>query len=174
MEALGRTKPNLTATVAWQPFRNGKAVLWSRRANGFTGRFPKIARACENLPPDTMIDGEVIAIGPDGRVSFNALQHARPNAHLQFYVFDVLIHRGRRVTGLPLEIRRELLGDAMRTVEYPVIQSTAFDVTPATLIKAAKELELESVIASVRVPYTNPAGGAVHGSNTRSTVLRSS
>ena len=32
-------------------------------------------------------------------------------------------------------------------VEYPVIQSTAFDVKPANLIRAAKKLELEGVIA---------------------------
>jgi bifunctional non-homologous end joining protein LigD len=94
-----------------------------------------------------MIDGEVVAIGPDGRVSFNALQHARPNAHLQFYAFDVLIHRGAKVTGLALEDRRELLADALTKVQYPVIQSTAFDVSPADLLKAAKELELEGVIA---------------------------
>jgi bifunctional non-homologous end joining protein LigD len=130
--------------------RNGKAVLWSRRGNGFTDRFPEIARACENLPADTMVDGEVIAIGSDGKVSFNALQHNRSNGHLQLYVFDVLIHHGRKVTGLPLETRRELLADALNKVQYPVIKSTAFDVKPADLIKAAKELELEGVIAKRR------------------------
>ena len=36
--------------------RSEKALLWSRRGNGFTGRFPEIARGCD-LPPDTMIDG---------------------------------------------------------------------------------------------------------------------
>jgi bifunctional non-homologous end joining protein LigD len=36
--------------------RNGRSVLWSRRGNGFTARFPEIARACENLPQDTMVD----------------------------------------------------------------------------------------------------------------------
>ena len=36
-------------------------MLWSRRGNLFTGRFPEIARACENLPLNTLIDGEVIA-----------------------------------------------------------------------------------------------------------------
>lgn len=58
-------------------------TLWSRRGKLFTQRFPEIARACEKLPPDTLIDGEVIAID-DGRVSFNALQHTRPRAYLQF------------------------------------------------------------------------------------------
>jgi hypothetical protein len=38
------------------------------------------------------IDGEVVAIQPDGRISFNALQHSRTRAHLQFYVFDALIY----------------------------------------------------------------------------------
>jgi hypothetical protein len=36
--------------------------------------------AARILPPDTMIDGEVIVIGPNGRVSFNALQHASHTA----------------------------------------------------------------------------------------------
>jgi bifunctional non-homologous end joining protein LigD len=127
--------------------RSSGVVLWSRRGNGFTDRFPEIAQACEKLPPDTLIDGEVVAVDGTGRVSFNALQNARPNAHLQFYVFDVLIHCGGNVMRLPLEDRRDLLRDALRRVEYPVIQSTAFDVSPAELIRAAKELELEGVIA---------------------------
>ena len=30
--------------------RGNRVVLWSRRGNGFTARFPGIARACEKLP----------------------------------------------------------------------------------------------------------------------------
>jgi ATP-dependent DNA ligase len=52
-------------------------VLWSRRGNLFTARFPEIAHACQAMPTDTMIDGEVVAIDADGRMSFNALQHSR-------------------------------------------------------------------------------------------------
>ena len=44
--------------------RSGGVVLWSRRGNGFTDRFPEIARACDNLPPDTLIDGEVSQLTP--------------------------------------------------------------------------------------------------------------
>ncbi|HEV8721645.1 MAG TPA: hypothetical protein VGW77_13530 [Candidatus Binatia bacterium] len=85
--------------------RTGGVVLWSRRGNGFTTRFPEIARSCEKLPPDTLIGGEVIAIDGNGRVSFNALQHSRSRGHIQFYAFDILIHRGRSVLRLPLEAR---------------------------------------------------------------------
>jgi bifunctional non-homologous end joining protein LigD len=73
----------------------GSVVLWSRRGNNFTNRSREIARACEKLPIGTLIDGEVVAITEDGRVSFNALQHRASTAHIQFYAFDVLLHRGR-------------------------------------------------------------------------------
>ena len=81
--------------------RTNGVVLWSRRGTGFTARFPAIARACEKLPPDTLIDGEVIVVDHTGKVSFNGLQHSRTNGHIQFYAFDVLVHRGRNVLRCP-------------------------------------------------------------------------
>ena len=91
-------------------------VLWSRRGNLFTARFPEIARACQAMPTETMIDGEVDAIDADGRMSFNALQHSRSRTQLQFYAFDVLVHRGRSTFRLPLEERRTLLVNALAKV----------------------------------------------------------
>jgi ATP-dependent DNA ligase len=52
--------------------------LWSRRGNSFKSRFPAIARACENLPPETLVDGEVVALDETGRISFNAFNTAAP------------------------------------------------------------------------------------------------
>ena len=38
----------------------GRGVtLWSRRGNRFTDQFPTIAKACEHLPPNTFLDGEI-------------------------------------------------------------------------------------------------------------------
>jgi DNA ligase D-like protein (predicted ligase) len=125
----------------------GRVLLWSRRGNLFTARFPEIARACDNLPLNTVIDGEVVAIDQDGRISFNVLQHGRSNAHIQFYAFDVLIHRGRNVLRLPLEERRKLLADALVKVAYPVLRTGPFDAKPSELIRAAKKIELEGIIA---------------------------
>src|SRR5215813_1788800 len=51
-------------------------TLWSRRGNLFTAQFPHIARACERLLADTLLDGEIVAIDKSGRISFNLLQHA--------------------------------------------------------------------------------------------------
>jgi bifunctional non-homologous end joining protein LigD len=68
-------------------------TLWSRRGNRFTDQFPTIAQACEHLPPDTLLDGEIIALDATGRISFNQLQHHRSQAHtILFYAFDVIIY----------------------------------------------------------------------------------
>jgi bifunctional non-homologous end joining protein LigD len=69
-------------------------TLWSRRGNLFTQQFPKVAQACERLPTNTLVDGEIVALDESGRVSFNLLQHHRSKAQaLVFYAFDVLIYR---------------------------------------------------------------------------------
>jgi ATP-dependent DNA ligase len=48
--------------------RRGRDVtLYSRRQNVFNKKFPQIAAALNHLPEDTVIDGEVVAIGLDGR-----------------------------------------------------------------------------------------------------------
>ena len=127
--------------------RSNRVVLWSRRGNLFTLRFPEIAHACERLPPDTLIDGEVIAIDENGLTSFNALQHKGAGAQLQFYAFDLMVHRGSIVTHLPIEKRRDLLTNALAKVEYPVLQSTTFEAKPVDFIRAARELQFEGIIA---------------------------
>jgi bifunctional non-homologous end joining protein LigD len=102
---------------------SGGVVLWSRRGNGFTTRFPDIARACAKLPPNTLVDGELVAIDENGRASFNALQHTRAGTQIQLYAFDILNYRGRSALKLPLETRREFLVEALAKVEYPVLRS---------------------------------------------------
>jgi ATP-dependent DNA ligase len=68
--------------------RDAKGVtLWSRRENLFTEQFPHIAQAFEQLPPNTLVDGEIVALDESGRVSFNLLQHHRSKAQaLLLYV----------------------------------------------------------------------------------------
>ena len=72
--------------------RNDGVTLWSRRGNLFTAQFPHIACACERLPADTLLDGEIVAVDESGRISFNLIQHHRSQAQaLLFYAFDVLM-----------------------------------------------------------------------------------
>src|SRR5688572_32489463 len=48
-------------------------TLWSRRGNDFTAQFPNIAKGCEPFPSGTVLDGEIVAIDENGRISFNLL-----------------------------------------------------------------------------------------------------
>jgi len=132
--------------------KDGAGVtLWSRRGNDFTAQFPNIAKACEQLPPRTLIDGEIVAIDENGRISFNLLQHHRSQAQaLLFYAFDVLIHRGINLLNEPLSKRREVLSDLMKPLTRKataVSLSESIDATPAELIGVVKEFGFEGVIA---------------------------
>src|SRR5690606_30325249 len=49
--------------------------LYSRRGLDVTATYPEIAEACAALDTDqTIIDGEIVALDPDGRPSFSRLQ----------------------------------------------------------------------------------------------------
>ena len=122
--------------------------LWSRRGNVFTKDFPTIARACEPLPPDTLLDGEVCALDERGRASFNLLQHRRSKASaIRFYAFDLLIYRGRNLLGLKLTDRRALLAEAIASLDESVRLSENFDVEPDELLRGVKELGFEGIVA---------------------------
>src|SRR5215204_5195460 len=55
--------------------RNGALHLRSRNDNDFTTRYPAVTKGLAKLPDETVIDGEIVAFGEDGRPSFNALQN---------------------------------------------------------------------------------------------------
>jgi DNA ligase D-like protein (predicted ligase) len=132
--------------------RNATGVtLWSRRGNDLTARFSNIARACEQLPPRTLLDGEIVAIDENGRISFNLLQHHRSQAQaLLLYVFDVLIYRGINLFDEPLSKRRDVLTNIMKPLgrnASAIALSESIGATPAELISVVKEFGFEGVIA---------------------------
>src|ERR1700740_251192 len=47
---------------------------YSRRRKVLNGRFGYIAKALEHLPADTVVDGEIVALGPNGHADFYLLQ----------------------------------------------------------------------------------------------------
>jgi DNA ligase D-like protein (predicted ligase) len=133
-------------------------TLWSRRGNLFTKQFPLIAQACERLPPNTLIDGEIVALDETGRVSFNLLQHHRSKARaLVFYAFDVLIYRGRSVLDVPLYFRREVLHKIFEDSKAdPIALSENIEAAPKDLIRVAKEFGFEGIVAKRRNSLYEP------------------
>ena len=126
-------------------------TLWSRRQHLFTKQFTHIARACEQLKPDTLIDGEIVALDESGRPSFNLLQHPRSKASaIRYYAFDLLIYRGKSLLNIPLEHRRELLAEALRDITSGadfVRLSEVFQDDLTDLIAVAKDMSFEGIIA---------------------------
>ena len=140
--------------------RQDGAVLWSRRENLFTKQFPRIAKACEKLKPNTLVDGEIVALDANGRPSFNLLQHHRSKASaIWYYAFDLIIYRGKSLLNVPLESRRELLAEALGDVgagDGPVRLSEVFAGDPADLAAAATELGFEGIIAKRKDSHYEP------------------
>ena len=126
------------------------ATLWSKWGKIFTDQFPPLAVACEHLPPDTLLDGEIVAF-KDGRISFTLLQRYRSAAQpIVFYAFDVIIHRGKNLIKLSLENRREILAEVLGELKpkTPLIcLSETIGATPAQLIPLVKEFGFNGIIA---------------------------
>ena len=151
-----------------------EVTLWSRRENLFTKQFPN-RQACERLPPNTLVDGEIVALDKKGRVSFNLLQHHRSKAQaLVFYAFDVLIYRGRSVLNVPLDFRREVLRRIFEDIKAaPIGLSENIEAAPTDLIRVAKEFGFEGIVGKRKDSLYDQASEPAHGSSTRSTGGRS-
>ena len=127
--------------------QNKRLTLFSRRGNSLNDDFPVIAEALEKLPDETMIDGEIVALDERGRPSFNALQNRRfGKQSLRYYVFDLLSHQGRSLLGVELRKRRELLRSIL-PASFIVNFSEDFQTTAGQLLKSARELGLEGIVA---------------------------
>jgi len=131
--------------------------LWSRRGNLFNQDFPGLARACAALPADTLVDGEVVALDQQGRMSFNLLQHRRSQASaIRFYAFDLLVYKGHSTINLEISERHDLLAQALANVDGDVQLMQRFETSPAELIRAAKRLGFEGIIAKRRDSLYEP------------------
>jgi ATP-dependent DNA ligase len=73
-------------------FKNGgKVDLRSRNDKDFNTAYPAIIKALADLPDETVIDGEVVALDESGRPSFTALQNdGSAKTPLVYYVFDLM------------------------------------------------------------------------------------
>jgi bifunctional non-homologous end joining protein LigD len=94
-------------------FKDGEETrLVSRNQKEFT-KYPELNEALKSLPAERLvIDGEIAALDPKGRSSFQLLQgyetgEQRPP--LVFYVFDLFFLEGKDLRRLPLVERRSQL-----------------------------------------------------------------
>ena len=73
-----------------------------------------------------MLDGEVVAVGDDGRPNFNLLQNYRTaKARIIYYPFDLLFHDGREMMRSALSERRGVLRDVITPSDHLGISQVA-------------------------------------------------
>ena len=135
----------------------GKVHLRSRGGQAYEDRYPELARALSLQPVERAIfDGEVAALGPDGKLSFQRLQNrsADPETILRYYAFDLLYLDGFDLREVRLGNRKPLL----HAVLAPV--GGAEEVTPfddgLSLFHAAQASGLEGVVAKRRDSLYEP------------------
>jgi len=125
----------------------GKVMLYSRRGKSFNTQFKEIANALNYLPDETVIDGEVVAIDENGRPNFNLLQNFRSaGTNIQYFAFDILMHKGKELTRPPLSQRRKILASVIKPNAHIEI-SEASDRPLSEMVKFIREHALEGIVA---------------------------
>ena len=104
------------------------------------------------MPDETVVDGEVVALDGEGRPSFNTLQnYGSAGALLHFYIFDLLMLKGREIMGEPLTKRRELLEThVLPSLDEPIRYSPVLPASLADLIHSVKAQGLEGLVGKNR------------------------
>jgi bifunctional non-homologous end joining protein LigD len=158
-------EPGWAFEIKWDGVRafavvaEGSARLVSRRGEDLTARYPELAPLGAALGGrSATLDGEIVAIGDDGRPSFQRLQRrmgvtapltvARrvSETPVTFIAFDLLELDGEDLRTRPYEERRELLLGLELAAERWQTPRHHLDDGPA-LLEAAKRQGLEGVVA---------------------------
>jgi DNA ligase D-like protein (predicted ligase) len=124
----------------------GKVTLYSRRRNVLNRKFQYIAEALENLPDETVLDGELVAMDGEGRSDFNLLQKFKSaESEIHYFAFDVLMHKGKLLVERPLAERREILSKILPRNDH--ISLSAVGGSAQQMLAFVKKHQLEGIIA---------------------------
>jgi bifunctional non-homologous end joining protein LigD len=137
-----------------------KVSLFSRNQNELHSRFPEIADAVKELSADEcVIDGEIVALDPKGRSSFQLLQAIElegREAPLRFYVFDLLQLDRKSLLPLPLTARKSLLEQLCEGAHQAIRYSGEIGRDAKPLLAQVKRLGLEGLIGKLRESVYEP------------------
>ena len=133
--------------------KNGKAVeLWSRNEKPLNERFPEVVKAVSKLSVKSCIlDGEVCALNPEGRSSFQLLQNQGETNHpVVYYVFDLLFEGAKDLRAVPLLERKTHLETVLRNAVNPIRPSLYFTENPGKILAKMDAAGAEGSIAKLK------------------------
>jgi bifunctional non-homologous end joining protein LigD len=167
--------PKWAFEIKWDGIRavlfveGGRVRAQSRNDLDVTASFPELADLGEFLGLTTcVLDGEIVALGADGRPNFARLQRrmhvanpreARRRAGLDpvsFVAFDVLYLHGRSLLAEPYDSRRADLESLQLSGETFTTTDSFRDVRGADILAATVANGLEGVVAKRRDSLYRP------------------
>lgn len=143
----------------------GSVRLVSRNGNEVTGAYPELRRPPASLAGHVaVLDGEIVALGPDARADFGLLQrrmHVRNpppqlvhDVPVTVFVFDVLWLDGEPLVDLRQRQRRQRL-EALAIADGPWVTTPLFELPPGPeLLDTCRQLGFEGYMAKrADAPY---------------------
>ena len=154
---------NLTEEIQLDGYRaqvinsDGKLILFSRRRKSFNRQFPLIVEALGDLPENTVIDGEVVALDESGRPDFNMLQNFRsPASRMYYFVFNLPVREGRDLTRLPLIERREIMRSVLKFSSPRIRISDYVEASATTCSTLFSSKDWKGLSGKEKTAYTSP------------------
>ena len=152
-------EPKLDGIRALVAIDHGKATIRSRSGRDITALYPALAREFAIQPVATcLLDGEIVAVGANGRPSFELLQqrmnlqdpgqiaNAEVNIPVVYYAFDILHLDGFDLAGAALLDRREMLTRVLLPSNR-LAEVITIDASPEDAFNAAIAAGFEGIIA---------------------------
>lgn len=138
----------------------GRVTLITRNGNDWTAKFPAIVKELGELPvKSAVLDGELVALGDNGKTDFQLLQNSikgMADAELVYYLFDLLYLDGYSVKASDLLQRKALLNEMLgRASQLSLLRySEHFAQQGEQVWSKACELGLEGIICKdTTAPY---------------------
>ena len=129
-------------------------LLHSRTGKDFTATYPALGDLRRALTcQEAVLDGEIVALGPEGAPDFGALQAGRGS--VTYVVFDLLHVDGDWIEDLPWHERRARLARVVAPEAPPLVMLSDHVAGAGTdLFALARERDLEGIIAKrIDSPY---------------------
>jgi bifunctional non-homologous end joining protein LigD len=124
-----------------------QTLLLSRNNKEFNERFPDLVVALNKLPvKSALFDGEIVAMEQGGRHSFQLLQNYE-RGPLAYYIFDLLELDGKNLKDRPLQDRKELLTELLKSASPPIFFSANLEGEPEAIWQAVTKQRWEGIIA---------------------------
>ncbi len=131
---------------------NGTLKLLSRHKNEFTHVFKEFLDI--DIPDNSIIDCELIAVDEEGKCDFEALQNEYRSKirqyPLQLVAFDLLYLNGKDLRRLPLFERKQLLIDNIKETNKLVISRCFDGLNAVDLFELIKQHKLEGIVMKVK------------------------